>query len=387
MNFVSFSPHFPLNFRYFWMHLNRMGATVLGLGDADYEALHPELRPATHEYYRVMNAHNYDELVRALGYFTHRYGKIDRLESHNEYWLENDARLRTDFNIPGLKIGDMAPVKRKSEMKKRFDQAGVPVARGRICHTQAEAATLIEEVGFPIIAKPDNGVGANMTYKIQNLDELSDFFAIKPPIDFIFEEFIHGTIQTFDGLVDQDGRIVFSSSLEYSAGVMELVNERKDFWYYTLRDIPHALDAAGRRLVKAYGLRERFFHIEFFHTPGGEYVGLEINVRPPGGLTVDMWNFANDFNIYYEYANVVMNNCFEVHVAAPFHCAYVSRRWDRAYRMHHDQVLDAFQGYIVAHEPISGVFAPALGDYGYLIRSPHLDELSEISRLTQQLTE
>jgi hypothetical protein len=45
------------------------------------------------------------------------------------------------------------------------------------------------------------------------------------------------------------------------------------------------------------------------------------------------------------------------------------------YRMHHDQVLDAFQGYIVAHEPISGVFAPALGDYGYLIRSPHLDEL------------
>jgi hypothetical protein len=384
MNYVSFSPHFPFNFRFFWMHLNRMGANVLGLGDAEDEDFHPQLRPALREYYRVNNSHNYHELLRAVGYFTHRYGKIDRLESHNEYWLESDARLRTDFNITGLKTVDMGPVKRKSEMKKRFTQAGVPVARGRVCHTLAEALAVVDEVGFPIVAKPDNGVGAAMTYKIQTATELTDFFAIKPPIEFIFEEFVTGDIQTFDGLVDQDGRIVFSSSLLYSAGVMELVNERKDFWYYTLRDIPAALDAAGRRLVQAYGLRERFFHIEFFRTDSGEFIGLEINVRPPGGLTVDMWNYANDFDIYYEYANVVMNNRFEVYVRAPFHCAYVSRRWGRPYRMQHDQVLHDFGDAIVAHEPISGVFAPALGDYGYLVRSENLDDVLEISRLAQE---
>jgi len=384
MNFVSFSPHFPLNFRYFWMHLNRMGATVLGLADADYEALHPELRPAIREYYRVQNAHNYDELVRAMGYFTHRYGKIDRLESHNEYWLENDARLRTDFNIPGMKAADMPPVKRKSEMKKRFIQAGVPVARGRVCNTLAEAAAFVDEVGFPIVAKPDSGVGANLTYKIHRMGELDDFFAVKPPVDFIVEEFVTGDIVTYDGLVDQDGLVVFCSSLEYSAGVMELVNERRDFCYYTLREIPDALEAAGRRLVKAYGLRECFFHIEFFRTPKGEYFGLEINVRPPGGLTVDMWNYANDFDIYYEYANVVVNNRFEAYVTAPYFCAYVSRRWGRAYRMIHEQVLAAFPEHIVSHEPISGVFAPALGDYGYLVRSPHLEEVLEISKLIQQ---
>ena len=28
------------------------------------------------------------------------FGRIDWLESNNEYWLERDARLRTDFNIP-----------------------------------------------------------------------------------------------------------------------------------------------------------------------------------------------------------------------------------------------------------------------------------------------
>ena len=48
--------------------------------------------------------HNYDELLRACGYFTHRYGKIDRLDSHTEYWMETEARLRTDFNVPGPRI-------------------------------------------------------------------------------------------------------------------------------------------------------------------------------------------------------------------------------------------------------------------------------------------
>jgi hypothetical protein len=28
------------------------------------------------------------------------------MNSHNEYWLETDARLRTDFNIDGPKSND-----------------------------------------------------------------------------------------------------------------------------------------------------------------------------------------------------------------------------------------------------------------------------------------
>lgn len=386
MNYVCFSPNFPPNFRHFWMRLHKMGANVLGLADTVYGELHPELKSALTEYYRVHNAHNYDELVRALGHFTHKYGKLDRLESHNEFWLETDARLRTDFNILGLKNADMAPVKRKSVMKERFHSAGVTVARGKVCHTRPEVESFIEEVGYPIVAKPDVGVGANQTYKIHNARELDDFFATRPPVDFIFEEFIEGAIVTFDGLTDQDGKIVFSSSLAYSAGVMELVNERRDFWYYTQREIHPALENAGRRLVRAYDLRERFFHIEFFQTGENDFVGLEINVRPPGGLTVDMWNYADDLDIYYEYANVVLNNRFYAQVTHPFHCAYISRRWGRNYRYSHEDIFEAFPGYIVAAEPISGIFAPALGDFGYLARSPDLGDLAEISGFIQELS-
>jgi hypothetical protein len=157
MNFISFSPHFPPNYYPFCTNLRKKGVNVLGLADASYSELRPELKAALTEYYRVSNPHNYDELVRALGYFTHRYGKIDRLESHNEYWLESDARLRTDFNIPGFHTVDMAKVKRKSEMKKMFIKASIPVARGRVLNTPRQAKNLAEEIGFPLIAKPDIG--------------------------------------------------------------------------------------------------------------------------------------------------------------------------------------------------------------------------------------
>ena len=379
MNYVSFSPNFPPNYYPFCVNLRKVGVTTLGLFDAPYDSLRSELKAGLVEYYKVSNAHNYDELVRGLGYFTHRYGKIDRLESHNEYWLESDARLRTDFNIPGFHNEDMERIKRKSEMKKVYIKCGVPVARGRIIRTAEEAKAFIDEVGFPIVAKPDIGVGANKTYKLHSQADLDNFFRNKPLEEYIFEEFIEGHIQTYDGLVNQDGKIVFSSSMTFREGVMDLVNESLDFWYYTLREIPEDLEKAGHKLVAAYHLRERFFHFEFFCTPSKGMVALEMNMRPPGGLTTDMWNYANDIDIYREYANVVVSNRFTAQVERPYYCGYVGRRNNREYLHPHGEVIAAFPQYLVQHEAISGIFSSAIGDYGYLIRSPDWDELNDIA--------
>ena len=46
---------------------------------------------------------DYDQLLRAVAYLTFRHGKIDRFESHIEYWLNTEARIRSDFNIPGIR--------------------------------------------------------------------------------------------------------------------------------------------------------------------------------------------------------------------------------------------------------------------------------------------
>src|SRR5574341_1772720 len=155
MNVVYLSPHFPPNYYLFCVRLREMGANVLGLADAPHEMLRPELRAALTDYYRVEDMQDYDRLVRALGYFTNHHGKIDRVESHNEYWLETEARLRTDFNIPGIREDGIADIKRKSRMKEIFRRAGVAVARGAVVRTLGEAEAVIAEVGYPAVAKPD----------------------------------------------------------------------------------------------------------------------------------------------------------------------------------------------------------------------------------------
>lgn len=376
MNVIHFSPHFPDNYYPFSVGLKQAGANALGIGDAAYESLRPELRFALTEYFRVDSMEDYDQVLRGVGYFTHRYGKIDRIDSFNEHWLDLEARIRTDFNMFGLKTDTIDTVKHKSKMKERFREAGIAVARGRVVRSVDEAAAVVRETGYPVVAKPDRGVGALHTYKIRNDAELTAFFRGKPDVDFIMEEFVDGDIFSFDGLTDRDGKIVFCTGHAYMSGIMETVNEDEHIYYCSFRDLPADLEAAGRVAVKAFDVRERFFHIEFFRTrKDGKIVALEVNMRPPGGLTTDMFNYANDIDIYREWANVVVRNEFQADYERKYHCCYIGRKSGKRYIHTHDQVVRELGPLLAFHTPVSGVFRSAIGDYGYLARSANMDDI------------
>ena len=375
MNYIYLSPHFPTNYYPFVIKLREGGGNVLGIGDSSFEDLSEPLKHYLTEYYRVSDMHNYNELLRAVGYFTHRYGKIDRFESHNEYWLETEAKIRTDFNIDGPKSAEIAWVKQKSLMKEIYQQAGIPVARGRIIREYEEAQRFIAEVGTPVVAKPDKGVGAMATYKIHNEQDLQHFFNTKPPVDYLFEEFIQGQVVSFDGLANQEGEVVFCTVDVFRQGVMETVNHDLDFFYYSMRDIPEDLTDVGLRTVKAFNIRARFFHLEYFRTSDGRIIALEVNMRPPGGLTTDMYNYANDIDIYEEYANVILHNQFIAKVTHPYYCAYLGRKHHIHYALSHHEVLSEFHEILVHHQPMSAILRKALGDYAYILRSPSLEDI------------
>lgn len=380
MNIVFLSPHFPEHYAAFCVQLRAAGATVLGIADAPYEALSPAVRDALTEYYRVDEMDDYDQLVRALGYFTHKHGKIDRCESLNEYWLATEARLRDDFNIMGIRGHQIDAIRRKSEMKKRFRQAGVAVAPGRVVHTLAEARELIKETGYPVVAKPDAGVGALDTFRLDSDADLTALFEAPLPGDYILEGFVSGTIVSFDGLSDRDGNLVFATAHTFSQGIMETVNEGRHISYTSLREIPPRLEELGRRCVGAFEARERFFHIEFFHQGGDDYVGLEINMRPPGGFTTDMFNYACDIDIYRTWARLLVHDERTLDYARKYHCTYASRKNGIPYRNSHPEILARFNAEIVNVVSVPGVFSSALGDVGYIFRSGEMERVEEIAR-------
>ena len=381
VNFVYLSPHFPPNYYLFCVRLREEGVNVLGLADAPYPSLRPELRAALSEYYRVDDMESYDQLLRALGHFTHRHGRLDRIDSHNEHWLEAEARLRSDFNMFGIREDRIANVKRKSVMKEIYRAAGVRVARGTVARTLEEGRRLAAETGYPLVAKPDTGVGAAATFTVRDDTGLASFFASKPPEDYILEEFIRGRIYSFDGLTDRDGNIVFHTAHAYSNGIMETVNEDNHVYYYSLREVPPDLEEAGRRTARAFDVRERFFHFEFFRDDrDGGITALEVNLRPPGGLTTDMFNYANDIDIYREWARLVAHNRFTTAWSRTYHCAYVGRKRNKRYALAHDGVLGEFGALVRHHEGIHSIFRAALGDYGYILRSKDLGELLSAAR-------
>lgn len=384
MNIIFFSPNFPPNFKYFCVALKNLSCNVLGIDSAPYEQINPVLRDSMTEYYRVTDMEDYDQVLRAVAYFTHKYGKIDRIESHTEYWLESDARIRTDFNIQGIKTDFIDKIKHKSLMKKKFIEAGVKVAPGEIVGTIAEAEKFIKKAGYPVIAKPDNGVGAAATFKIKSQEELTEFFAAKDPdVVYFMEGFITGELYSFDGLVDRDGKPVFYTSHYFGRGVMETVQDQWDISYYSLREIPPKLEEAGLATLKAFDVRERFFHFEYFITPEGDVVALEVNMRPPGGLSMDMFNYANDINLYQQWANVMVNNEFTEEYSRKYYCAYACRRDHKKYRYTHEEILKACSDTVVHSEPISGIFSGALGNFGYLVRDEDLDKVKKVIELIQ----
>ncbi len=385
MNVVFLSPHFPPNWFRFVVGLRNAGATTMGIADQSWETLRPELRDALDEFYQVDNLADHDQLTRAMGWFIHRRGLIDRIDSLNEHWLEIEARLRTDFNIYGLDDRTIAAVKRKSLMKKRFVAAGIPVARGRVCRTPQSLRQWIAEVGYPVVAKPDVGVGAARTFKLLDEADVERYLRQKPEVDYIVEEFVGGQIVTYDGLAGAQGEILFESSFIYSAGVMESVNEQVDLYYWIPRKIADDVREVGEAMARAFDVRERPFHFEMFRLDDGRLVALEVNMRPAGGLSVDMINFANDMDFFQEWANVVVHGRVEAHISRRFSCMYVMRRDGRSYAMSHADVLREFGDLIILESRMDPMFAAAMGDHAYVLRGPTEKTLIDAAKRIQAL--
>lgn len=375
MNVLFISPHFPPNFRHFVFALRDAGAKVLGIGDAPASEVPDDVKGALAEYVFEPDMYRrYDALKHAVEGLVKRHGKIDRVDSQNEHWLEVEARLREDFDIYGQRLSDLARNRRKLGMKDVFREAGVPVAPAELVTSLEQARTFANHWSFPLILKPDVGVGATGARRVNSMEELDK--ALSPlPTDTVIEKFVKGNVVTFDGLADRDSNVMFATSHVYSSGIMEIVSQRLTFHYYNFREIPAVLEAHGRRIVQRFGVRERFFHIEFFETEPGKYHALEINVRPPGGYSMDMMNYSADIDLYKIWARLLVHNESTLKYERKHHVAHVGRRDEQNYRLSHEQIMNGLGVKFVHHPHMPHLWRAVMGDSIYLIGDPELGTL------------
>ena len=380
MNFVYISPNFPDAAWKFCAALNNNGVHVLGIGDQPYDELKQELKNALTEYYKVSNLENYDEVYRGVAHFAWKHGRIDWIESNNEYWLEQDAKLRTDFNVnTGLKSDSIDAIKEKSEMKKYYALGGIRTARQiKAVEGLSAVKRFAEDAGYPLFAKPDVGVGAVGTAKIENEAQLEAFYTENPEANcYVIEEYVTGNICDYDAVIDSKGQPIFESWSVCPPSIADIVKYNLDSVYHVEKDMNENLRYWGRQTVKAFGVKSRFVHLEFFRLDRahrglgnvGDFVALEVNMRPGGGYTPDMLNYAHSVDVYKIWADMVaydQRTTPDPH--DDFYCVFAGRRDGVNYRLDHEQMMQKYAYALKQWDRMPEALSGAMGNQSYIAR-------------------
>ncbi|QOL52278.1 ATP-grasp domain-containing protein [Massilia litorea] len=383
MRILYLSPGFPPNSHLFCVAARARGANVLAVGDIPEQDLPPEARQAFEAYVFEPRMGEYERLLGVVQSLVALYGPIDFVESNGEHWLEVEGRLRDDLCIEGLSAQDVRRLRSKLAMAQVFETAGVPHPPGIRCVSPEVVRDFAATHGLPLVFKPDSGSGATSTFRVSTPAEL-DAALLLPLDNHIVQPFVEGVIVTFDGLVNREGGVVFCTSHVYDSGIMEVRTGTLDGYYYSMRSIPPALEDVGRRALAGFGLRRRFFHLEFFWRPDGSYLALEMNVRPPGGYTTDMMNHACDFDVYALWAAVMMGDLLEDYrYERKFHTAHAGRRHERVYALSPETLREQLGDTLVLVQSVPDAFASTMGNTMYMLRHWQLAQLLDAIKLVQ----
>lgn len=272
-------------------------------------------------------------------------------------------------------------------MKKYYIKGGIPTARQiRAAEGIDALRDFIRKVGYPIIAKPDVGVGASGTFKIEEDSQLEAFFdTVDDYQNYVAEEFITGEICSYDAIINAEGDPLFESMTVWPPSIMDIVNLKLDLSYYVAKEMPESLRELGRRTVKAFGVWNRFVHLEFFRLDSdreglgqkGDFVALEVNMRPAGGYTPDMINYAQSTDVYKIWADMVAFGESRTQQGAQQYCAFASRRDIYQYAHSHEEVLSRYADQMVMCERMPELFSAAMGQQMYTVRLQSMEEVND----------
>jgi len=295
-------------------------AVRLGLVTCEpVERIPPDLRDRLAGHWRVDDALDPRQLAWAVAGLAGQMGRVDRLVGALEQLQVPLAQVRESLGIEGMDVRTAFNVRDKSQMKETFQATGIPCARHALVHDAGQAASFADAVGFPLVAKPPAGAGAQSTFRLDDGDMLRGWLAAVPlgnDSPALLEEFLTGEEHTFDS-VTVGGSTVWSSIADYRPPPLEVLRNPWIQWSVVLpRDITgpryEGIHRWGPAALKALGVTDALTHMEWFARPDGSVAISEVAARPPGAQLTSMHGYAHDFDLYRAWAELVILGRFDV---------------------------------------------------------------------------
>lgn len=333
MHVIFLEPAFPANQRQFVRALKQAGAYVSAIGDRPAQYLDDQLKGWLDQYEHVGSSADTNQVVEAVRRIQKRGPWVHRLECTVEALMYTAAEAREACGIPGLTVTQTTLCRDKFRMKQFLRSKGIPCARNAEVSTAAELKAFIDQVGFPVILKPRDGAGAHSTYKIENGADFTRAVAetgiAERPLAFTAEEFVSGHEGFFDTLT-VNGQVAFEAICHYYPNVLEAMRTR---WISPQIVITNRIDAPGygelrefgRKVISALELETTPTHMEWFFGPKGLSFS-EIGARPPGCRVWDLYCYANDFDLYVEWAKALVHGHTEPRPTRRYSAGLISLR-------------------------------------------------------------
>ena len=269
-------------------------------------------------HWRVDDALDPRQIAEAVAGLSGQLGRVERLVGALEQLQVPLAQAREMTGIDGMDAETARNVRDKARMKSVLQAAGVPCARHQLVHSPVEALAFAEAVGFPIVAKPPAGAGAQATYRLDEPTALQEWLRAMPPSPHapgLLEEFLVGEEHSFDS-VTINGQTVWASIADYLPPPLEVLRNPWMQWVVMLpRDISgpeyDGIREAGPAALRALGVRDALTHMEWFRRADGSVAVSEIAARPPGAQLTSMHGYAHDMDLYRAWAELVVLGRFE----------------------------------------------------------------------------
>lgn len=266
------------------------------------------------DFVRVTDPLSTRDILDATNVLRTRHGHPTRILGILEALMVQLGEARAQFGVPGIGPDIAELFRDKARMKNALMQAGLPVARSRLIHGEKDALAFAEEVGFPMVLKPREGMGAKATFRVGSRAELLPAvqgMGATEQNPILAEEFLTGREFSFE-TVTIDGKPRVDSISHYLPTCLEVLENDWMQWCCMLpRDISGDEYAGARKMgraaVRALGLDNGMTHMEWFQRPDGSLVIGEIAQRPPGANITRMMGLAHDIDPYRAWARAVVD--------------------------------------------------------------------------------
>lgn len=256
------------------------------------------------------------ELAEAVVGLSRKVGKVERLFGALEQLQMPLAVARDLAGVEGMGAEVMRRFRDKSAMKAALRAGGVPCARYQRVEEGDDARRFAEEVGYPLIFKPVDGLGTRSTWKIESRGDLEEALRAYGPSKeraAQCEEFLVGTEHSYE-TVSIGGVPKWSSSTNYVPGPLEVMETP---WIQYCVVLPREMEnveafrEVNHRALEVLGMETGLSHMELFRRNDGTVAVNEVGARPPGVNIMPLMSAGHGVNMYGRWIRLMALDEFE----------------------------------------------------------------------------